>query len=277
MKKLLLITFLLSFGVSGTINAKPSFPKWEFGLGPAMISYPDYPGSKEQNTLVLFVPYFVYRGRDFSINNNEVVKPFFENNNFELDLSASGNIPISSKENDKRLGMNDLDGSIGLGPVLKYTLFNNEANSVKFELPLEAVIASDFKTIHTEGWITNPGVSYSYKKTYSSKERIRLTAGVSAQYASSEYHNYLYSVPLQYVSNERPFYKSTEGFSGVNYTVGLSYHFDSFWLGAFWHGFDLSQAVYKDSPLIDNQFSHTFGLTLTWNFLQSKDRVYGYE
>lgn len=277
MKKLLLITILFSSGMPQAIYAEPSLPKWEFGLGPGMISYPDYPGSKEQNTLVLPIPYIVYRGKDFSINNNKVVKPFFENNNFELDLSASGNIPVSSKENAKRAGMNDLDGSIGLGPVLKYTLFNNEANTVKFEFPFEAIIASDFKTIHTEGWITSPGVSYSYKKAYSSKNRIELTAGVSAQYSSSEYHNYLYGVPLQYSSNERPFYKSTEGFSGVNYTVGLSYHFDNFWLGAFWHGFDLSQAVYKDSPLIDNQFSHTYGLTLTWNFLRSKDRVYGYE
>jgi len=252
-------------------------PKWELGFGPGVISYSDYPGSKEQNTLILPIPYFVYRGKDFSINNNELVKPFFKKNNFELDISVSGNIPVSSKENAKRSGMNDLNGSIGLGPVLKYTLFNNQANTVKFELPLEAIIASDFKTIHTEGWITSPGIRYSYKKVYSSKNRLEVTSGISAQYASSEYHNYLYGVPLQYTSSIRPFYKSTEGFSGMNYTVGLSYHFDTFWLGAFWHGFDLSQAVYKDSPLIDNQFSHTYGLALTWNFLQSKDKVYGYE
>jgi len=277
MNKLLPIIFLFSCGTSQAEIKESGLPKWELGLGPAMISYPDYPGSNEQNNLALPIPYFIYRGKGFSINNKELIKPFFTNNKFELDLSASGNIPVSSKENHKRSGMNDLDGSIGIGPVLKYTLFQNQDNTVKLELPLEAIVASDFKSIHSEGWITKPGVRYSYKKKYSSTRHIELTAGISAQYASSEYHSYLYGVPSQYVSNNRPFYQAAEGFSGVNHTIGLSYHFDNFWFGAFWHGFDLSQAVYKDSPLIDNQFSNTFGFTFTWNFLQSQEKVYGYE
>jgi len=277
MKHPFFLIISLAFITPQTSYASTTLPKWELGFGPAMISYPDYPGSKEQNTLIVPIPYFVYRGKDFSINNNKVIKPFFENNHFELDLSASGNLPVSSKDNVKRLGMDNLDGSIGLGPVLKHTLYKNTTSVVKFEFPFEAIIASDFTTVHSEGWLTRPGFFYYYQSTPSSHHRLEITTGISAQFASSDYHNYLYAVPNEFANSTRPAYKSDGGFSGINYSLGLSYHFENFWFGAFWRGFDLSQAAYKDSPLVDSQFNQTFGLSLTWNFLKSKDVVYGYE
>ena len=277
MNHLLLMIILAGLVTPIIANAAPGLPKWELGFGPAMISYPDYPGSKEQNTLLLPIPYFVYRGKGFSIDNKELNKPFFNKNNIELDLSASGNIPVSSKDNVKRLGMDNLDGSIGLGPVLKHTLYKNTTGEVKFELSLQAIIASDFTTVHSEGWLTRPGFFYYYQPTPSNHNRLEITTGISAQFASSDYHNYLYSVPTEFANSGRPAYKSDGGFSGINYSLGLSYHFEDFWLGAFWRGFDLSQAAYKDSPLVDSQFSQTFGLSLTWNFLKSKGVVYGYE
>lgn len=68
----------LAFTIPQASYAGTALPKWEIGFGPGVISYPDYPGSKEQNTLILSIPYFVYHGKDFSINNNELVKSFFK-------------------------------------------------------------------------------------------------------------------------------------------------------------------------------------------------------
>ncbi len=271
-------SFLCIFFIfSSSSLAEQILPKWEFGLGPALLSYPDYPGSQEQNQLLVPFPYIVYRGKDFSINQQEVTKPLFESSNLELDLSLSGSIPVSSKDNNKRTSMEDLDGSIGLGPVLKYRLYQHQLNEVKFELPVRAIIASDFSRVHQEGWTANPGVFYYYRKALNNHQRIKVTIGATANFASAENHNYFYGVDSEDVIFDRPAYKTTGGFSGMGYQLALNYHFDKFWLGGFWRGFDMSQAVYKDSPLLETRFSNTFGLALTWNFMQSKETVRGLE
>ncbi len=257
--------------------AEQTLPKWEFGLGPALLSYPDYPGSKEQNQLLIPLPYIVYRGKDFSINQQAVTKPFLKTSTVELDLSLSGSIPVSSKDNKKRTGMEDLDGSIGLGPVLKYQLYQHQLNELKFELPIRAIIASDFKCIHQEGWVANPGIFYYYRDDFTQKQRIKLTVGATANFADAQNHNYYYGVDPDYATLDRPAYKTTDGFSGMSYHLALNYHFDQFWLGGFWRGLDMSQAVYKESPLVETQFSNMFGLTLTWNFMKSVETVKGLE
>ena len=268
----------LLFVFSIEASAEQTLPKWEFGLGPALLSYPDYPGSKEQNQLLIPLPYIVYRGKNFSINQQEIKKPFFKTSTVELDLSLSGSIPVSSTDNKKRTGMEDLDGSIGLGPILKYRLYHNLLNELKFELPIRAIIASDFRSIHQEGWTANPGIFYYYRDSLkSNKQRIKVTVGATANFATIENHNYLYGVDSEYATLDRPAYKTTGGFSGISYHAALNYHFDQFWLGGFWRGLDMSQAVFKESPLVETQFSNMFGLTLTWNFMKSTETVKGLE
>ncbi len=46
-----------------------TLPKWEIGLGPGLVSYPDYPGSKEQNNLIVPFPYITYRSDAFTIDS----------------------------------------------------------------------------------------------------------------------------------------------------------------------------------------------------------------
>lgn len=276
--KVLRVSFgCLMFIFSSNALAEQMLPKWEFGLGPAYLSYPDYPGSNEQNQLLLPFPYIIYRGESFSINEQEITKPFLKTPNLELDLSLSGSIPVSSKDNEMRAGMEDLDGSIGLGPVLKYRLYHHQLSELKFELPIRAIIASDFERIHQEGWEANPGIFYYYRKALSHKQRIKVTVGATANFATAENNNYFYGVDSNDATLERPAYRATEGFTGMSYHLGLNYHFDQFWLGAFWRGLDMSQAVYKESPLVETQFSHMFGLTMTWNFMKSTEMVKGLE
>ncbi|MCF6346311.1 MAG: MipA/OmpV family protein [Thiomicrorhabdus sp.] len=264
--------------MAGTVNsafAEQSLPVWELGLGPALLSFPDYPGSNEQNMLVLPFPHIVYRGENFQINQRELIKPLFKRSNVELSLSVSGSIPVSSKDNKAREGMDNLDGSIGVGPVIKYRFFKHGLNNMQFELPVRAVIASDFKTIHQEGWVVNPTLYYFHRKEFSRHQRLKLSMGVSANFATAENNNYFYGVPIEDERPGREAYRARGGFLGMGYILGLNVHVDRFWLGGFWRGHDMSQAVFKDSPLLETHFSHTFGLMLTWNFFQSKETVTG--
>lgn len=254
-----------------------NLPKWEFGLGPSLLSYPDYPGSKEQNNLILPFPYITYRGEEFSIEQKEIKKALFDFDRMTLDLSISGSIPVSSKDNALRDGMHDLDASIEFGPVMSYRLYRQGLNDVQFELPVRWVIASDFHSVHEEGWVTSPGLYYYYRRNFADRQRLKLTFGAAANFGTDRFHNYFYGVSEDEATDTRPAYSTSGGLSGFTYTLGLNWHINDFWVGGFYKLKDMHQAVYKDSPLMETYRSETFGIVATWNFYTSKETVKGLE
>ncbi len=268
---------LLTMSFSTSILADQKLPVWELGLGASVFSFPDYPGSNEQNTLVLPFPHIIYRGEFFQINQRELVKPLFEKSNLEVSLSLSGSIPVSSKDNKIREGMDNLDGTIGVGPVLKYQLFKQGLNNLQFEVPIRAQMAATFTRLSPVGWDINPGIYYFVRKNSGPHQRAKVSMGVSARFATEENHNYFYGVSTKDERLGRPAYQSSGGFSGMNYSLGFDMHFKKLWFGGFWRVQDMSQTAFKDSPLVETYFSHIFGLSLTWNFYQSKETVSGLE
>jgi len=258
-------------------KGQQTLPKWEFGLGPALLSYPDYPGSKEQNNLILPFPYITYRSPDFTIDQREIKKPLYEIQNIELDLSLSGTVPVSSKDNAAREGMADLDGSAGIGPVIKVSLYQNNLNQIKLEWPVRWVLATDFRSIHEEGFVTSPGLYYYYRQNFTQNQRIKITFQMNANFATAKNNNYFYGVKPSEATTTRPAYRPTGGFSGMLYGMGLSWHVGEYWVGAFYRLRDLKNTVFENSPLIETTRSETFGLTMTWNFYTSDETVQGLE
>lgn len=252
-----------------------TLPKWEIGVGPGFISYPDYPGSKEQNNLFIPFPYITYRGKTFSIDQREVKKPLYQFGNMALDMSLTGSIPVSSKDNARREGMDDLDTTVGIGPVLKYTLFKHQLNELKFEWPVYVALASDFSSIHQEGFTSRPGLYYYFRRGMSVYQRLKMSLYTTANFATATNHNYFYAVSASEARYWRPEYKTTGGYSGMTLGASLNWHFKKFWLGAFYKRTDLSQSVFKNSPLVETYLAETFGLAFTWNFYQSDETVKG--
>jgi len=278
MIKLGFICFL--WGLLATIvmaKEEQTLPKWEFGLGPSLLSYPDYPGSKEQNNLILPFPYITYRSPNFTINQREIKKPLYTYRNVELDLSLSGTVPVSSKDNAAREGMEDLDASAGIGPVIKVGLYQNELNQVKLEWPVRWILATDFRSVHEEGFVTSPGLYYYYRQNFTHKQRIKITLQINANFATAKNNNYFYGVNPSEATATRPAYRPTGGFSGMLYGMSLNWHIGDYWVGAFYRLRDLSNTVFEKSPLIETTRSETFGMTVTWNFYTSDETVQGLE
>lgn len=265
------VAFMLP--ASAADKQQQKLPKWEFGLGPGLIDYPDYPGSKERNTLLLPFPYVTYRGEQFQIDQREVRKPLFDAGKWGLDLSLAASLPVSSKENRLRQGMDDLDAAVELGPVVHFSLWHDRLNTFDFALPVRAVIASDFRSLHQEGWISAPGLHYAYRRQFTQSQRLKFSAGVSANFATQRYHHYLYGVESSEATPGRPVYQGQSGFSGLTYLLGLNWHFGDYWLGAFYKLNDLNGSVIEDSPLVETTRAETFGLALTWNFYVSEETV----
>lgn len=256
-----------------TASAQQTLPKWEFGLGPSLVSYPDYPGSKERNQLLVPFPYFTYRSKELTIDQREAKRSLVELGPFELDLSLSISVPVSSKDNQTRKDMKDLDGSVGLGPVFKYTLHRKHISELKLELPIRAILATDFRSIHQEGWVTSPGLYYYYRRNLGNQHRIKATFGTSADFGTAQYNDYFYGVNPNEATANRPAYQATGGFSNMSYSASINWHIGQFWVGGFYRQRDLKQAVTANSPLVETTRSETYGLVFTWNFLKSTEMV----
>ena len=125
-------------------------PLWEFGMGVAGITYPDYRGANERTNYALPMPYIVYRGDFLKADKQRVRGLFFKSGIAEMDVSLSGTPPVRSKNNLARLGMPDLDATLELGPSLNLTLFDSadKRHTLELRMPLRPVIASDFKRVH---------------------------------------------------------------------------------------------------------------------------------
>ncbi|MGC9386572.1 MAG: MipA/OmpV family protein [Hydrogenovibrio sp.] len=280
MKSYPILLALCVHSLSQNALAEPleqTLPKWEIGIGPGFLSYPDYPGSKEQNNLLVPFPYITYRSDAFTIDQREIKKPLYEYRNLEFDLSIAGTIPVSSKDNQARDGMDDLDASIGIGPEIKARLYRNDLNEFKFEWPVRWVLASDLRSIHEEGFVTSPGFYYYFRQGFTQRKRLKITLGTRADFATARNNNYFYGVDEAYATADRPAYKASGGFAGMAYIVSLNWHIGDFWLGGFYRLRDLSGSVYEDSPLMETTRAETYGFAITWNFYQSDTTVQGLE
>jgi hypothetical protein len=128
-------------------------PLWEAGAGVAAISFPDYRGAAHRRSYLLPVPVFVYRGSVFQVDREKVRGLLIKSERVELDVSINGTVPIRSDGNTAREGMPDLDPTLEIGPSLTVSLAATERTKLTLRLPLRAVIASDFRSIHSAGFL----------------------------------------------------------------------------------------------------------------------------
>ena len=88
---LIAVTFLF---VSHNLRAA----EIELGAGTFFTSLPKYLGSEEQNSYTLPFPYFYYRSDKLEIDRNSFTRYFWQQNNWYLDFSATGNLPVESNK-----------------------------------------------------------------------------------------------------------------------------------------------------------------------------------
>lgn len=264
-----LCVFLLLAGACREASAEQR-PLWEFGLGVAPITFPDYRGSDEQSGYALPLPYLIYRGERLKVDEDGPRGILFDTERAELDLSLNAAIPVDSDDNDARAGMEDLDPTIEIGPVLKLHLTEKNASwRLRLDLPLRAVIATDFSSVehvgyllHPQLWLDTPGIA-----------GWGVSMGVGPIFADRRYHDYYYGVSPQFATAVRPAYDPDAGYSGASLLAGTGRRFKNIWVGAFLRYDNLSGATFEDSPLVETQHFFAAGLAIAWIFARSSERV----
>jgi len=277
MKKVIpAIAFLLMFCfflLPGVVLAEEK-PLWELGVGAALLQMPDYRGSDENRLYLLPYPYAVYRGDILKIDENRITGRIFKTNQVVLDFSFYGSVPVNSKNNSAREGMEDLDPTFEIGPALKVKLWSSETGQSKLDatLAVRAFFSTDFSSVRHEGWVFSPRVNFTRSDLI---PRTGLKMGVSAgpMFADSGYHQYFYEVEPAYATVSRPAYTAGGGYSGTTLTVGLSKALRQFIFNAFVSADFLQGAVFEDSPLVKRETSIMSGFSISWIFLQSERQV----
>jgi len=236
-------------------------PKLELGIGAGTLYYPNYIGSKTMKTIIAPLPYLRYRGDYIKIDEDGLTGNLFGIHGLRIDLSMSASLPADSKKDDAREGMPDLDLTGEVGFQLVYKFFEDGPYVLEFELPFRAVISTDFSSLKYRGILSNPQLKYSMN--YSEFE---WTLRFGLLFGDEEYNNYYYGVTEEYVTVDRDYYKADAGFGGFRSRIGMTYKKGNWWIGSFISYYNISDAVFEKSPLIETNTNIYTGASLAYIF-----------
>jgi len=236
-------------------------PKLELGASLAVLDIPNYRGSENSTTHVFPLPYVKYRGDQVKIEDG-VQNIMFDSENLVLSLSGNGTLPVDD-DNPEREGMPELDATLEIGPSLDYRFSHNRNSEwwLEFPLRLAFTLNSDFEHI---GQIFQPQLVWRKPQRSLKEWKLRFAAGPI--YATSEFHDYYYSVDADQVLPSRPAFSADSGYSGFRGAFSYSRRYDKVWLGGFVRYDSLSDSVVEDSPLISNNSAWMAGIAVGWVF-----------
>ncbi len=255
---------------SGTATAEQK-PLWEAGAGFGVVNFPDYRGSDERSSFALPIPYFVYRGEFLRVDRESIRGRLFESERWELDISLNGSVPVDSDENEAREGMDDLEPTLELGPVLKYHAWQSadEQMRVELRLPLRAAINTEFEHV---GWITQPQVNLDVADPFG-YTGWQLGLHTGPIFGDADFHQYFFGVEPEFARPGRPAYDADSGYAGAQVTAALSKRFGKMWLGGFVKWDTLDGAAFEDSPLVRDKSNFTAGFAVSWVLKVSDELV----
>lgn len=250
MKRLFILTLL-------TLSLHAS--SLDLGLGGGAMFYPDYLGSKHNNSLFIPYPYISYKSDKLTIDREGLQQKLLHYGRFSVELSAGGSLPL--KSSGVRKGMKNLDPAMELGPALLYNAYEDDTLSLKIDMPIRAVVSSDFKTLDYRGYIYELRGELEYQF-----DDYELQFHTGFVWADSKYHNYLYGVKRDEVNDHRTFYEAQSGYTGYKTSIGLSKRFEHLWAGAFVRYYSLYDSVIKESPLKEKDSALYGGVFIAYIF-----------
>lgn len=252
------IFFLLAFSFA-SLMAKDH--KLELGLGVGSLRYPSYVGSKTTQVITVPLPFIRYRGDYFRIDENGLSGKLFGVDGLRLDLSVNGSLLANSEDGGVREGMPDLDFTGEVGLQLIYEFFKKGDSKFELELPIRAVLSTDFTNLKYRGVVSNPQLKYSFAY---GDFGVTFRSGVVI--ADENYNDYYYEVEDKYATLARPAYDAKGGFGGFRNRIGTTYRKNSWWAGAFVSYFNVNGATFNDSPLVKTNHAVYAGASIAYIF-----------
>ncbi|MGB9081425.1 MAG: MipA/OmpV family protein [Desulfuromonadaceae bacterium] len=248
---------------------KPAKPLWELAAVAGGTYSPDYPAADKNSLHGLALPYVIYRGDFLRLGTDSIAKGVFIDTDYtELNVSMAAAFNANSNDNGARRGMPDLDYLIEIGPQLKIKFGELYGGRVELQLPVRAVLSTDFGRVDHRGYLFNPKFYYSRENIFNSG--IDMNSTIGSSFATEKLHTYFYSIEPRFATATRPAYEADGGYLGSALTVGLSYGVTDrvrAYVGgqAGYYG----GAANEDSPLFRRKVNSSIHAGFTWSIYQS--------
>lgn len=243
------------------MDPQPTEGKWTFGAGVGGAQgVPKYIGSGETRNYLLPIPYINYQGPKLSVSQSGITTRLFDSDKWLLSVSLSGALAVDSDATQARQGMPDIDYVFEYGPSLKYFFFGDDfkADALYLDLNFRKSQTIEFKNLDIS---SSPSLVWRNKLDgeYFGGE-LRWNQQVRLEFVAESYAEYFYSVPEAFANEQRQAFRAKGGFGGVRASSGLRWAKDKHIVSLFVGFADISQAAYKDSPLIDKKQHLYWGL-----------------
>lgn len=235
---------------------------WSLGVGAAVVNYPHYPGSLQNETTVAPIPYVEYHSDRFDLGKDGLAAKMFQSGRLKLDLSVNGALPVSSKKNDLRTGMDDLELMVELGPELEITLATWENSILRFDIPVRAnfEVTAD-KAPRSVGWSTDPRIHFEQNFEHWDWE-----VDIGALWANQSYQDVFYTVGGKDTTAGRPAYQAESGILAWRVSATVERRIGDWILLGYVRQMDLSRAANHDSPLLGQSSYLAGGVAAIWMF-----------
>lgn len=246
-----------------------SLPRWELGLAFSAAEFNAYRGSAASEQLIFPFPFFIYRSDRLNVGEGGARGNIFRGDQARVNVSLSSGVPVSDASLPARAGMPRLETILELGPSFEYRFWHDDSGGELWgKLPLRAAFSFDDLRIDYHGWQLSPYLEYSETN---GKLKISFTAG--PLFANDDYHRYFYEVERQYARSNRPEYAAEGGYGGTRFSVVLRYRWSKFTVGTYLRYDTLADAVFLDSPLVEENSYIAGGLFMAWRFWESDVRT----
>jgi outer membrane scaffolding protein for murein synthesis (MipA/OmpV family) len=247
-------------------------PLWEVGMGVMSVQLPAYRGSVESSTEVLPIPYLVYRGEYVKADKDGLRGVLFDSDQFELNLSLAASPPVSSSKVAARHDMPDLSSTLELGSSVDVKLWQSADSTTHLKLfvPMRAAFTVERQPRYV-GWQFTPRINLDLENPLG-LQGWTLGSVAGPVFGSREQHEYFYGVAPQYASAQRPAYDARAGYAGLQVLTAMWKRFPSYWVGGFVR-YDVSGAVFENSPLVTQRAGFSGGFAVSWVFGQSSRMV----
>jgi outer membrane scaffolding protein for murein synthesis (MipA/OmpV family) len=272
--RILARVIVLTFSVMVTSGARAeSRPLWEWGVGPSVVTFSDYPGAASSHRYLLPLPYIRYRGTWLRADRDGLRGLLLDTARVSINVSVGASVPVRSSDAPARAGMPNLDALLEVGPVLAVHLWSTRSRRCQLDFRVPARLAFTVSAApHDVGGYLAPHLNLDVRHVGGTPGwNLGVLAG--PLYASQRYNQHFYSVAAPYATAVRPAYDAAAGYAGSEIIVALTRRFPKFWVGGFMRYLNLEATVFADSPLLQQRYDLAAGIGMAWVIGRSARRV----
>lgn len=269
------LTLLFTAAAHAQTDDAPAaaLPLWELGAFALGVSQQAYPGSDEQLTRGLLLPYAQYRGRFLRADRETAGLRAVKTPVYELDIGVAASFGGSSSEIGARRGMPELGTLVEFGPRVKINLGRwgegPNAGRWRLDLPLRGVFDLTDGAAH-RGMAFEPELNFQRR----SLGGWGYGVSVGAIIGDRRLNRTFYGVAPIYALPDRPAYEAKSGLVAWRLSASLSRAITPDWRGIGFVRVDsVSGAANEASPLVRRTVGATVGLGLSYTWLRSAARA----